>query len=125
MPHLDAYGRWVSDDGALYWDGRAWQPMTGITGYPAYYPAPTAPPGPSSVKGPVALGLGIASLVFWLLPALGLPVAIAALVMSWLALGTSGRRLGRWGQVLGAIGLVLSLINFAAGAYMALHPAKG
>jgi hypothetical protein len=125
MPHLDAYGRWVSDDGALYWDGLAWQPMPAITGFPTYYPATATAAGPSSVKGPVALGLGIASLVFWLLPILGLPVAIAALVVGGLALRTSGRKLGRWGQVLGAVGLVLSVLNFVWGAYLALHTGKG
>jgi hypothetical protein len=121
MPRQDAYGRWVSDDGALYWDGVAWQPMTAITGFATYYPTTGAAAGPSSVKGGVALGLGIASLIFWLLPILGLPVAIAALVVGGLSLGTSGRKLGRWGQVLGAIGLVLALINGAVGAYMAVH----
>jgi len=124
MPHLDAYGRWVSDDGSLYWDGVAWQPMTSITGFPTY-PATATGAGPSSVKGPLALGLGIASLIFWLLPILGLPVAVAALVVGGLALRTSRRKLGGWGLVLGAIGLVLSVANFVWGAYLALHTGKG
>jgi hypothetical protein len=33
---LDAYERWVSDDGTQYWDGREWQPIAAITGYPMY-----------------------------------------------------------------------------------------
>ena len=27
MPRQDARGRWVSDDGAQYWDGTAWRPV--------------------------------------------------------------------------------------------------
>ena len=26
MPHQDAQGRWISDDGLQYWDGTAWRP---------------------------------------------------------------------------------------------------
>lgn len=26
MPTQDAQGRWISDDGRLYWDGTAWRP---------------------------------------------------------------------------------------------------
>ena len=26
MPHQDAQGRWISDDGLQYWDGNAWRP---------------------------------------------------------------------------------------------------
>jgi hypothetical protein len=36
MPRQDAYERWVSDDGTSYWDGREWQPIAAITGYPMY-----------------------------------------------------------------------------------------
>ena len=28
MPHQDAQGRWISDDGLQYWDGNAWRPTT-------------------------------------------------------------------------------------------------
>lgn len=27
MPQQDAQGRWVSDDGRLWWDGAAWRPL--------------------------------------------------------------------------------------------------
>jgi hypothetical protein len=27
MPVVDAYGRWLSDDGRLLWNGQAWQPI--------------------------------------------------------------------------------------------------
>ena len=117
MPRQDVFGRWISDDGALYWDGRAWQPVTAVT----YQPTQPAAAAPGSAKGGIALGLGIASLLFWLLPILGLPISIAAVVVGGLSLSTSGRKLGRWGLVLGCIGLGLSLINAAAGVYIATH----
>lgn len=119
MPHQDAYGRWVSDDGALYWDGRAWQPLNAVAGYGAY---PTAPVGYGrSAKGGVALGFGIASMVAWLLPIAGLPISITAVVVGILSLRTSSRTLGRVGLILGAIGLVLTIINSALGVYFALN----
>ncbi len=58
MPRLDPYGRWISDDGALYWDGRAWQPVTAITGFATYSPAAATAAAPGSVKG--AAGVYIA-----------------------------------------------------------------
>jgi len=30
VPHQDAQGRWISDDGLQYWDGSAWQPISGV-----------------------------------------------------------------------------------------------
>ena len=27
MPHQDAQGRWISDDGLQYWDGSVWRPL--------------------------------------------------------------------------------------------------
>jgi hypothetical protein len=121
MPRHDAYGRWISDDGALYWDGRAWQPVTAMTGFATYQPGPATAAAPRSVKGGVALGLGIASLILWLLPVLGFPVSIAAVAVGGLSLSTSGRKLGRWGLILGCVGLGLSIINAAAGVYIATH----
>lgn len=42
MPHQDAQGRWISDDGLQYWDGNAWRPIgvyapprSGISALPA------------------------------------------------------------------------------------------
>lgn len=42
MPVQDAQGRWISDDGRLYWDGTAWRPIAaqapargGISALPA------------------------------------------------------------------------------------------
>src|SRR2546421_497292 len=50
MPRQDVYGRWISDDGALYWDGRAWQPVTPVT-YQPTQPAAAAPRHPKSRNG--------------------------------------------------------------------------
>jgi len=69
----------------------------------------------------VALGFGIASLILGLLPILGLPAAITALIVGAMSLNSSGRKLGRWGLAFGVIGLELTLINGALGAYLALH----
>jgi hypothetical protein len=53
MPHQDAQGRWISDDGLQYWDGNAWRP-TGIT----------APPRGSNVALPaVLIGCGFAVVI--------------------------------------------------------------
>jgi hypothetical protein len=27
VPHQDAQGRWISDDGLQWWDGSSWQPI--------------------------------------------------------------------------------------------------
>ncbi|HKW72336.1 MAG TPA: hypothetical protein VJQ08_05870 [Candidatus Dormibacteraeota bacterium] len=121
MPRQDAYGRWISDDGALYWDGRAWQPVATPTGYPGYAPMIPGTYAVSSSKGSWALGLGIASLFLWLLPILGLPVSIAAVALGRMALTTSTASRGRWGFILGLIGLALSVVNAALGVYLALN----
>jgi hypothetical protein len=121
MPRQDAYGRWISDDGALFWDSQSWQPLAPVSGYAGYPPAIAGTYGAPSAKGNVALGLGIASLITWLLPIIGLPVAISAMVVGWLAMGTSTANRGRWGLIMGVIGLVLALVNAALGVYLALN----
>ena len=138
MPYQDARGTWISDDGRSYWDGGAWRPVAPVAVQApqyvppppvaaapqpiAYAPAPAyvgAPPAavPGSARAGWALGLGIFSLLAWLLPILGLPVAIVAIVLG----GTSrrgGSAMATWGMVLGIIGLALSLINAAFGVYL-------
>ena len=46
VPIQDAYGRWFSDDGRFWWDGRAWQPL-----------GPPAAPGRRSAA-PLVVGIG-------------------------------------------------------------------
>jgi hypothetical protein len=55
MPIVDAYGRWLSDDGRLFWNGQAWQPI-----------GPTVAPRRRSLV-PLVLGIGGAFLVLVLL----------------------------------------------------------
>jgi hypothetical protein len=78
---------------------------------------------------PLALAgfvLGIVSLLAWLIPLVGAPVAVVGLVLS--AVGRSkvartGARNGTQaavGIVLSVVGLVLSIGNAALGAYLAM-----
>ena len=117
MPQQDVYGRWLSDDGSMVWDGRAWQPAAPGSANPLATPAGAGYLVPS-VKGTVALGLGIASLLGWLLPIVGLPLSISAVVLGWLSVNTTSRDRGKWGLILGVIGLVLSVANAVLGAYI-------
>jgi hypothetical protein len=64
MPHQDAQGRWISDDGLQYWDGNAWRP-TGAQ-------PPPATGGRSAVPA-VLIGCGFA-LVILLVLGIGLTV---------------------------------------------------
>jgi hypothetical protein len=90
---------------------------------------------PLSGRGPVpadlratatwAFVLGIASLVAWLLPIVGLPVSAAGL-----GLGVAGRRSSRRGMaifaiVLASIGLALTIGNAGLGAYHAVATTHG
>jgi hypothetical protein len=78
MPHQDAQGRWISDDGLLYWDGAAWRP-TGVqpAGGAQYAPpvagAPLPPPaGGKSAWPAVLIGCGIAFVVVLVLGIVGI-----------------------------------------------------
>ncbi|HET7339666.1 MAG TPA: hypothetical protein VFK22_08965 [Candidatus Dormibacteraeota bacterium] len=53
MPHQDAQGRWISDDGLQYWDGSAWRPMW----------QPAQPRGGVSALPAVLIGCGFALVV--------------------------------------------------------------
>lgn len=103
----------------------------GTPGYPTF-------PGPASYAGGYqampkrrsgmaiwSLGLGIASLVFWLLPIAGLPVGIAGLITGLLARSGSRRGMALAGLICSIIGIALSLINAALGAYLALNKPSG
>lgn len=66
-----------------------------------------------SENGNTGKTLGIISLVAWLLPIVGIPVAIVGIVKS-----NGGRSPG--GLAMSIIGLVLAVINAAVGAIMAV-----
>ena len=53
MPHQDAQGRWISDDGMQYWDGTSWRPVGAVM------PAPQR----SFALPAVLIGCGFALLI--------------------------------------------------------------
>ena len=63
-----------------------------------------------------ALTLGIVSLIAWLLPFLGFPVALASIIVGIITLvNKQNRIMGTIGILGGAIGLTLSIINSILG----------
>jgi hypothetical protein len=58
------------------------------------------------------------SLIAWLLPVCGAPLAISAVVLGFLSRHSSRRRMALASVVLGTIGLVLALGNAALGMYL-------
>lgn len=69
-----------------------------------------------------ALVLGIASLVAWAIPIVGLPVAVTGVVCGAKGLKTPGRSMAIGGLVTGIIGICLSMLNAFAGAMMEMNP---
>jgi hypothetical protein len=93
---------------------------------PTYAPAGFQPvPKRRSGMAIWSLVLGIASLVFWLLPILGFPVAIAGLITGVLARSGSRRGMALAGMICSIIGFALSLINAAVGVYLAVNKPAG
>jgi hypothetical protein len=85
----------------------------------------TAVPGDNRSVATWAFVLGLASLVAWILPILGLPVSATGL-----GLGVAGQRSSRRGLaivaiVLASIGLVLTIVNAGLGFYQAVTAAHG
>lgn len=60
--------------------------------------------------------LGLVSIVAWILPLIGLPISVLAIVFSSLGLSSSKRQRAIAGLTLGVIFLTLTLINSIAGA---------
>jgi hypothetical protein len=63
-----------------------------------------------------ALVLGIASLVAWIIPIIGFPVSITAVVCGSKGLRTQSRSMATGGLVTGIVGLCLSMLNSLLGA---------
>jgi hypothetical protein len=90
--------------------------------YPAILPAYVQQPVQRNGSAVASLVLGIISMIAWLLPILGLPIAIVGVV-----LGHKARRLpvqqgmAITGLVLSYIALGLAVINAIAGTILALH----
>jgi hypothetical protein len=73
----------------------------------------------------VGLVTALLSLVAWLLPICGAPVAIAAVMLGFLSRHSSRRGMAIASVVIGAIGLVLAIGNAALGVYVYLgSPSK-
>ncbi len=68
-------------------------------------------------KSLAALVLGILSLIFWVIPLLGLPIAIIGLILSVTGIKDK-RRFAMAALICSIIGLVLGTANAAIGAYM-------
>ena len=64
---------------------------------------------------------GLLSLFAWLLPIAGLPLSIFGIVKSGNGLSSAYRGRAIGGLVLSIIGLLLTLVNAAAGAWMAVN----
>jgi hypothetical protein len=88
------------------------------------YEAPQAPLFPLEAeegkgKATASLVLGLVSVVTWIIPIIGLPTTITGLVLGIKGLGPKRRGTAVAGIVLSIIFLVISLLNAAAGAYLA------
>ncbi len=68
-------------------------------------------------KSVAALVLGILSLIFWLIPLLGLPIAIIGLIMGIIGV-KDHRKYAMAALICSIIGLVFAIGNAAIGAYM-------
>ena len=69
-------------------------------------------------KAVTSLVLGIVGMLAWLLPIIGLPVAITGLVFGVRSLNSVNKGMAFAGLTLSIIGTVLSIINASIGAYM-------
>jgi hypothetical protein len=129
-----------SDDGRWEWDGQAWRPL-------AEPPAPGPPPPTAERDFPmstwatspgtlyraapargggvavVSLILGIVSLIAWLFPLLGVPVAAGGLICGILGRRSTRRGMAVAGLVMSVIGLVLGVGNAILGVVLRLSGA--
>ena len=107
-----------SPDGIWVWDGRRWQPGA----------APSQPAPPASRRAMASLVLGVVSFIFitnylsvlpWL-PLLGLPLAIASLVLGIRPARGGPHRIAPIAGILAASGgLLFAAYNVGVGFYLA------
>lgn len=69
----------------------------------------------------ISLVFGIVGLLAWIIPIIGLPVGVVALVLGILGIKKSNKGMSIAGIVLGVICLVITIINGAIGAYQGYH----
>jgi len=65
-----------------------------------------------------SLVLGIISLLAWLLPILGIPVAVVGLVFGVMSRNSSRRRMAIAGMVMSAIGLLAVVVNLGVSLFL-------
>lgn len=75
-------------------------------------------PGDNYVMAIISLIAGLISLVAWLLPVCGLPVALTGLILGIVGRDSSRRGMAIAGIVTSIIGLVLVIGSAAFGAYL-------
>ncbi|QQK74909.1 hypothetical protein HUG15_04355 [Salicibibacter cibarius] len=73
---------------------------------------------PKSGMATAAFILGLVNLIFWLIPILGFPIGIVAIILGALSLKAANRWAAITGIVVGAITFILTLINAVLGALM-------
>ena len=93
-------------------------PGSEFYGWPGY-PGGFYPPYQKD-RSSAALILGTLSLIFWLLPILGIPVSIVGIVLSSDARRGPRPELGRTALVLSTVGLGLAALNSIGGVLLAL-----
>jgi len=68
----------------------------------------------------LSLVLGILGLCGWIVPLCGAPIALAAIVLGILGIGSEGKAMAIIGLVMGGLSLVATVVNMAIGAHMAM-----
>ena len=82
-------------------------------------------PSPKSTEGKrraeQSLRYGIGSTIAWILPIVGVPVSIAAIVYGFLGLGKKKRKEAVIGILLGTVFLIVSIGNWIVGYYLYIN----
>lgn len=97
----------------------------GVYNAPSYSPAPTpnvytAPQNDKAGLATAAMVVGIISLIAWLIPICGFPLAIGALVLGIMSRQSSKRGQAMAGIIMGGIAIALSAVNAVIGVLLVL-----
>lgn len=88
-------------------------------GYPVGYAGSAA--ADNRGQATAALVLGLVGLIAWLIPCVGLPVTVVGIIMGVKGSRSSARGMARAGLILSIVSAALTVVNAAAGAYMAVQ----
>ena len=69
-------------------------------------------------KAVASMILGIAGLVAWFIPLIGLPITVIGLTLGIISLKSNNRGMATAGIIMSILGLVLTIINGSIGAYL-------